>query len=143
MLVPILVFSSIGCSGMETQQAKLGVLKQSTAKILLSGNINSKGSTGRTLPTVELPLMLWSSFEYKDISKPSRSGHTKEIFCAIKETEGIPVQAGNSVKFLGDAECLYTYFTSHDGVPHKYWVGLVKVRMPETGKEAWTWRTSV
>ena len=47
------------------------------------------------------------------------------------------------IEFIEDARCLYTHFTSNEGVPHQYMIGLIKIRIPETGEEVWTWRTAV
>ena len=47
------------------------------------------------------------------------------------------------MKFIEDAECFFTHFTSLDGVPHKYMVGLIKIRISETGEEGWTWTSAV
>ncbi|MBK15893.1 MAG: hypothetical protein CL770_04305 [Chloroflexi bacterium] len=140
LLIFTFLFSIIGCSSEQVQNSKSGVFKQPIAQI---PKVNSKGDTGRSLPPAEVPLMFWKSFEYKDISRPANSGHTKENFCVIKETEGIPVQEGADVQFIKDAECFFTHFTSLDGVPHKYMIGLIKIRIPETGEEGWTWTSAV
>ena len=140
LLITSLLVLLIGCSSEQVQSSKSGVFKQ---PIVQFPKVNSKGDTGRSLPTAKVPLMFWQSFEYKDISRPALSGHTKENFCVIKETEGIPVQEGAAVKFIEDAECFFTHFTSLDGVPHKYMVGLIKIRIPETGEEGWTWTSAV
>ena len=139
-IIIVTLFTIISCSSEQVQSSKSGVLKQ---PIVQFEKVNSKGDTGRSLPPAEAPLMFWKSFEYKDISRPAAVGHTKENFCVIKETEGIPLQEGVAVKLIEDAECFFTHFTSLDGVPRKYMVGLVKIRITETGEEGWTWTSAV
>ena len=61
----------------------------------------------------------------------------------INETDGIPVKLDTPIEFIEDATCFHTFFTSADGIPHKYIVGLVKVKLLETGEEVWTWSKAV
>ena len=64
-------------------------------------------------------------------------------FCVINETDVIPIKIDTKVEFIEDARCVHTYFTSFDGIPHKYIIGLVKIRIPETSEEGWTWISAV
>ena len=96
-------------------------------------------------PEVSLPLLIWDSFEYRKINlKPGWSqGGGKETFCVINESEGTNIELGTSIEFIEDATCFYTYFTSSDGLPHKYTIGLVKIKIIDTGEEVWTWSKAV
>ena len=98
-----------------------------------------------TRPTVELPLLIWPSFESRKISISGgwSQGSNKKEFCVINEIDGIPIKIETSIKFLNDATCFYIYYTSKDGVPHKYVMGLVKIKILDTGEEVWTWRKAV
>lgn len=96
-------------------------------------------------PKIELPLLVWPSFEYRKINaKPGWSqGGGKENFCVINESDGIPIKIETPIEFLEDATCFYTFFTSLDGMPHKYIVGLVKIKILSTNQEVWTWGKAV
>jgi len=131
----------IGCSSEQSQDIKPAILKDPILKI----NIAVSGDP-KLIKNVNLPLLLWSSFEYKDINRTGQGGHTKQgkaTFCVIAETDGIQAQPKTSIEFIEDAKCLYTHFTSNEGVPHQYMIGLIKIKIPETGEEVWTWRTAV
>ena len=93
--------------------------------------------------TIKLPLLVWSSFEYKDVADLRGAVDVKLNYCVINETDGILVKLDTSIQFIEDATCFHTFFTSADGIPHKYIVGLVKVKLLETGEEVWTWRSAI
>ena len=97
------------------------------------------GSQGNN-PEVSLPLLIWPSFKYEEIPM-FRGG--KATFCVINETEGIPIQIETPIEFLEDATCFRTYFTSTDEMPHKYEIGLVKIRILDTQEQYWTWSDAV
>ena len=136
LVIFIFLFPIIGCSSEQVQSNKSGVLKQPGLKIKTSSVPES---------VVKLPLLLWSSFEYRKINlKPGWSDTVnRETFCMINETDGIPIKIDTKVEFIEDARCFHTYFTSLDGIPHKYIIGLVKIRIPETSEEGWTWISAV
>ena len=136
LLTFIFLLTIIGCSSEQAQSSKPGVLKQPGLKIKTSEVPEA---------VVKLPLLLWSSFEYRKINlKPGWSDTVnRETFCVINETDGIPIETDTKVEFIEDARCFHTYFTSADGIPHKYIIGLVKIRIPETGEEGWTWISAV
>ena len=144
----ILIISTlIGCYTGSEQVAQPAIFKAPVLKL----NTSTKGAHGGSTANkaldvfINLPLITWDSFEYRKINlKPGWSqGGGKENFCVVKETDGTPATEGSSIEFLEDATCFYTYYTSADGIPHKYQIGIVKVRIPETGTEVWTWRTAV
>ena len=99
--------------------------------------------TGAYSQTVKLPLMIWSSFEYRDVADLRGAVDVKLNYCVINETDGILVKLDTSIQFIEDATCFHTFFTSADGIPHKYVIGLVKVKLLETGEEVWTWSKAV
>ena len=82
-------------------------------------------------------------FNYKKISDLRGAVDTKINYCVINETDGTPVKLETSIEFIEDATCFHTFFTSADGIPHKYIVGLVKVKLMKTGEEVWTWSKAV
>ena len=95
-------------------------------------------------PEVKLPLIVWDSFEYRMISD-LKSGpvDTKLNYCVVNEVDSKSFEICTPIEFIEDATCFNTYFTSADKIPHKYRVGLVKVRILETGEEVWTWPKAV
>ena len=146
-LLLILTLSTLlGCSGEAEIVAKPAIFTEPFLKLNTSAKGAHGGSTAKKALDnfINLPLITWNNFEYRQINvKPGWSGGGRENFCVVNETEGTPVSLGANIEFLEDATCFYTYYTSSDGVPHKYQIGLVKVRIPETGAEVWTWRTAV
>jgi len=95
-------------------------------------------------PKVKLPLIVWDSFKYQMISDlKSARVDTKLNYCVVNEVDSKPFKLSTSIEFIEDATCFNTYFTSADKIPHKYRVGLVKVRILETGEEVWTWSKAV
>ena len=137
LLIFTFLITIIGCSSEQVQSSKPGVLKQPGLKIKTSEDPDA---------VVKLPLLLWSSFEYRKITASDFgdvSTGAKPTFCVINETEGKKVEINSSVEFVEDATCFYTYFTSSDGLPHKYMVGLVKIKIVDTGEEGWTWIPAV
>jgi len=148
ILLILITSTLIGCSGVPEQYSEPAVLKAPT----LTLNSSAKGAHGGSTVNkaldnhIKLPLITWTTFQYRMINlKPgwSQGSAGKENFCVVKETDGIPATEGSSVIFLEDATCFYTYYTSADAIPHKYQIGIVKIRIPETGEEVWTWRTAV
>ena len=101
--------------------------------------VNVYGSQGDN-PEVSLPLLIWPSFKYDEIPM-FRGG--KATFCVINEMDGIPIQIETPIEFLEDATCFRTYFTSIDEMPHKYEIGLVKIRILDTQEQYWTWSKAV
>ncbi len=143
-----LIFTTIiGCSGQD-EQVKSAVLKQPVLNInTTGGGATHGGSTSNKAldKFMDLPLLIWTTLEYRQISvkRMGDTGGTKENFCVINEVDGTSVEVGDSVEFIADENCFWTYFTSADGIPHRYQIGIVKIRIPETGKEVWTWRKAV
>ena len=147
ILLVLMMFALISCYSEPEQVAEPGIFKAPILKMNTSAKGAHGGSTANKAleVNIKLPLITWDSFEYRKINlKPGWSqGGGKENFCVVKETDGTPVTEGSPIVFLEDATCFYTYYTSADGIPHKYQIGIVKVRIPETGAEVWTWRTAI
>ena len=131
----ISLFILIGC-GENTGDTRLGKSATFVEPILLV-------KTTGYYPKIKLPLIVWDSFEYQMISDLKGSVDTKLNYCVVNEVDSKPFKLGTYIEFIEDATCFNTYFTSADKIPHKYRVGLVKVKLLETGEEVWTWSKSV
>ncbi len=128
----------VGCSNLQTSDN----LKQANfiePKLIVKPQDHGSSYS----QTVKLPLLVWNSFNYKKVSDLRGAIDTKINYCVINETDGIPVKLDTPIEFIEDATCFHTFFTSADGIPHKYIVGLVKVKLLETGEEVWTWSKAV
>ena len=127
----IVIFSA--CAGSSSSQGTAANL------VIPKLEVKVHGTEGNN-PEVFLPLLIWPSFKYQEIPM-FRGG--KATFCVINETDGIPIKIETQIEFIEDATCFRTYFTSTDQMPHKYEVGLVKIRILDTQEEYWTWSKSV
>ena len=107
-------------------------------------NLNPTPSNPKFDLFVDLPLLLWPSFEYTRIAKNSR---TKVEHCLITESEGTQLQIGAKVEVLDEARCLYILLKSNDGLPrpygHGYSITLMQIRLVETGEVGWTWSRAI
>ena len=130
----ILLVLFIAC-GSDTTDSRVGKPATFVEPILLV-------KTTGWYPKVELPLIVWDSFKYRMIPNPVRT-YEKLNYCVVNEVDSKPFKLSTSIEFIEDATCFNTYFTSADQLPHKYRVGLVKVRILETGEEVWTWANAV
>ena len=138
----ILIFIIVLCLGCSNTITNA----ETKSATLITPKLEIKVRTdGVNNPEVSLPLMIWDSFEYRKINlKPGWSqGGGKETFCVINESEGTNIELDTSIEFIEDATCFYTYFTSSDGLTHKYTVGLVKIKIIDTGEEVWIWSKAV
>ena len=132
----ILLVLFIAC-GSDTTDSRVGRPATFVEPILLV-------KTTGWYPKVKLPLIVWDSFKYQMISDlKSARVDTKLNYCVVNEVDSKPFKLSTSIEFIEDATCFNTYFTSADQLPHKYRVGLVKVRILETGEEVWTWANAV
>ena len=135
-LITFVLVLFIAC-GSDTSDARAGRPATFVEPILLV-------KTTGWYPKVKLPLIVWDSFKYQMISDlKSARVDTKLNYCVVNEVDSKPFKLSTSIEFIEDATCFNTYFTSADKIPHKYRVGLVKVRILETGEEVWTWSKSV
>ena len=64
---------------------------------------------------VDLPLLLWPSFEYRRIPRVAQMDKVEH--CLITESEGTQLQIGAKVEILDEARCLYVRLNSNDGLP--------------------------
>ena len=129
----ILLVLFIAC-GSDTTDSRVGKPATFVEPILLV-------KTTGWYPKVKLPLIVWDSFKYQMIADLKRNNTIN--YCVVNEVDSKPFKLSTSIEFIEDATCFNTYFTSSDQIPHKYRVGLVKVRILETGEEVWTWSKSV
>lgn len=102
--------------------------------------VEQYGDGGGKGPRVELPLRLWPDFEYRRIV---RQGKGKVEHCFIKEANGTPIAAGTQVTFIEDSSCFYSYIEMENGGPRNYHVGLMKIKINETGETGWIWGNAV
>ena len=87
---------------------------------------------------ISLPLEVWSTFEYKMLAVYSnRRNH-----CVI-EGRGAPVPLGSKVEVIDEATCFYVRFNEPGESPRTYPMGLMKVRVVDTGQEGWIWNTAI
>ena len=133
MIVFGLIVILSACGGSSSNKTTPADLKNPKIEVKVYG---SEG----TNPEVSLPLLIWPSFKYQEIPM-FRGG--KATFCVINETDGIPIKIDTPIEFIEDATCFRTYFTSADQLPHKYEIGLVKIKILDTQEEYWTWSKAV
>ncbi|MQG18416.1 MAG: hypothetical protein FI687_01365 [SAR202 cluster bacterium] len=87
---------------------------------------------------IQLPLEVWSSFEYRMLAIYS----TKHNHCVI-DGRGDPVPIDARVKVIDEATCLYVRFNDPGESPRTYPLGLMKIKVIDTGQEGWIWNTAV
>ena len=94
---------------------------------------------------IQLPLLIWDSYRTEMISlKAIGTGYSaKGEFCVIDEISGKQLQKNSKVQIIDESTCLYSRMNSSEGLPKHYIVGLIKVRLIETGEEGWTWTKSI
>ena len=54
-----------------------------------------------------------------------------------------PIAVGTQVTFIEDASCFYSYIEMENGGPRNYHVGLMKIKINETGEIGWIWGNAV
>ena len=144
VLTVLIVFSfSCGDQGESGPKFGTGTLKQAVYNLNKApSNPNSDtGTTGRVDRFVDLPLLLWPSFEYRRI--PRVVEKDKVEHCLITESEGAQLQPGTKVEIIDEARCFYVLLNSKDGIPKPYTITLVQIRLIETGEEGWTWSKAI
>ena len=126
----------ISCSSSDSSSgaAKPGSVVTPSLEVEQYGDGGGKG------PRVELPLRLWPDFEYRRLV---RQGKGKVEHCFIKEANGTPIAVGTQVTFIEDASCFYSYIEMENGGPRNYHVGLMKIKINETGEIGWIWCNAV
>jgi len=143
-LIILIVFSfSCGDQGESGPKFGTGTLKQAVYNLNKApSNPNSDtGTTGRVDRFVDLPLLLWPSFEYRRI--PRVVEKDKVEHCLITESEGAQLQPGTKVEIIDEARCFYVRLNSKDGIPRSYTTTFAQIRVIETGEEGWTWSKAI
>ena len=143
-LIILIVFSFIcGDQGESGPKFGTGTLKQAVYNLNKApSNPNSDtGTTGRVDRFVDLPLLLWPSFEYRRI--PRVVEKDKVEHCLITESEGAQLQPGTKVEIIDEARCFYVRLNSKDGIPRSYTTTFAQIRVIETGEEGWTWSKAI
>ena len=144
VLTVLIVFSfSCGDQGVSGPKFGTGTLKQAVYNLNKApSNPNSDtGTTGRVDRFVDLPLLLWPSFEYRRI--PRVVEKDKVEHCLITESEGAQLQPGTKVEIIDEARCFYVGLNSKDGIPRSYTTTFAQIRVIETGEEGWTWSKAI
>ena len=144
VLTVLIVFSfSCGDQGESGPKFGTGTLKQAVYNLNKApSNPNSDtGTTGRVDRFVDLPLLLWPSFEYRRI--PRVVEKDKVEHCLITESEGAQLQPGTKVEIIDEARCFYGRLNSKDGIPRSYTTTFAQIRVIETGEEGWTWSKAI
>ena len=144
VLTVLIVFSfSCGDQGESGPKFGTGTLKQAVYNLNKApSNPNSDtGTTGRVDRFVDLPLLLWPSFEYRRI--PRVVEKDKVEHCLITESEGAQLQPGTKVEIIDEARCFYVRLNSKDGIPRSYTTTFAQIRVIETGEEGWTWSKAI
>ena len=144
VLTVLIVFSfSCGDQGESGPKFGTGTLKQAVYNLNKApSNPNSDtGTTGRVDRFVDLPLLLWPSFEYRRI--PRVVEKDKVEHCLITESEGAQLQPGTKVEIIDEARCFYVGLNSKDGIPRSYTTTFAQIRVIETGEEGWTWSKAI
>ena len=137
VLFIVMIFLLLGCSGGNGDKGSS--VSKGTLKTPVQ-NLNPNPSNSNFDVFVDLPLLLWPSFEYKRIA---RNHKTKVEHCLITESEGVEMNIGSKVEVLDEARCLYVLMSSNDGLPRPYTITLMKIRLVETGEEGWTWSKAI
>ena len=140
LLFIVMIFLLQGCSNGNEDKGKsvsTGILKTPVQ------NLNPNPSNSNFDVFVDLPLLLWPSFEYKRITNYTGQNHQKVEHCLITESEGVEMKIGAKVEVLDEARCLYVLMSSNDGLPRPYTITLMKIRLIETGEEGWTWSKAI
>ena len=144
VLTVLIVFSfSCGDQGVSGPKFGTGTLKQAVYNLNKApSNPNSDtGTTGRVDRFVDLPLLLWPSFEYRRIPRVAQKDKVEH--CLITESEGAQLQPGTKVEVIDEARCFYVRLNSKDGIPRSYTTTFAQIRVIETGEEGWTWSKAI
>ena len=133
-----------GCSdasGTKDSSGSTGILKQPVQNLNPSSKDSRITSNSKSDIFVDLPLLLWTSFEYRRISRGYSMAKVEH--CLVTESEGAQLQIGTRVEILDEAKCLYVLLSSKNGAPKPYMITLMKIKVVETGTEGWTWSKAI
>jgi len=144
LILLVLALMFVGCSigiGDNDLSASTGTLKQPVQNLNPSRKDIRLSSNPKSDVFVDLPLLLWPSFEYRRISRNYTM--TKVEHCLITESEGTQLQIGAKVEILDEAKCLYVLLSSNDGLPRPYTITLMQIKVVATGEKGWTWSGAI
>ena len=139
-----------GCTK-EKSEVQSATIKHPTLAVNPSGGPQSSKhggtATNKDLDiTVNLPLVLFPSFEYRMITRGggfSTIAPGRDEFCIINESEASQLEIDTKIEVIEEARCLYVRLNSSEGIPRSYATGIMKIRLIETGEEGWTWSKAV
>ncbi len=114
-----------------------------------SRSVGEKKSDENLKRKIELPLIMWDSWEAKRYGvaggidsagyfKPS----VKVDFCAVRG-DGTPLEVGTKVEILEHAACLYSIQFIEGQKAPQYMIGMSKIRVVKTGQEGWVYSPAV
>ena len=134
LAMTLLVFS---CSKSGQKQSQFAVLEE--ASLIQNITRNTKQYNKSFDRTIPLPLKIWPSYTQKMLAVASSR---KRDTCVL-EGEPTNVPSMTEVEILEEATCLYTFLQEEGKVPAQYFVGLIKIKVVETGQIGWIWEKAV
>ena len=126
------------CGGGTETSFKSAELQQPTAQ---AANFALSSKEGPDQPYFDLPVLLFPSYTEALIRvKPDWRGGGKEDFCSINKSEGSEISLESDIEVIGEATCFYSIIKSEGD---KYFTGLLKIRVIDTGQEGWIWASAI
>ena len=121
------------CGGGTETSFKSAELQQPTAQ---AANYALSSKEGPDQPYFDLPVLLRV--------KPDWRGGGKEDFCSINKSEGSEISLESDIEVIGEATCFYSIIKSEEKpAGDKYFTGLLKIRVIDTGQEGWIWASAI
>jgi len=148
LLVIVLISCSSGGGG--GSEGTIELVKPVIVSAPVSArNVGEKKSDENLKRKIELPLIMWDSWEAKRYGvaggidsagyfKPS----LKADFCAVRG-DGTLLEVGTKVEVLEHAPCLYSIQFIEGQKAPQYMIGMSKIRVIETGQEGWVFSPAV
>ena len=130
------------CGGGTETSFKSAELQQPTAQV---ANFALSSKEGPDQPYFDLPVLLFPSYTEALIRvKPDWRGGGKEDFCSINKSEGSEISLESDIEVIGEATCFYSVIKSKEKpAGDKYFTGLLKIRVIDTGQEGWIWASAI
>ena len=130
------------CGGGTNTAFKSAVLQLPTAQ---AANFALSSKEGPEQPYYDLPVLLFPSYTESLIRvKPDWRGGGKEDFCSINKSEGSEISLESEIEVIGEAICFYSVIKSEEKpAGDKYFTGLLKIRVIDTGQEGWIWASAI
>jgi len=148
LLIPLFLILGVvfiaGC-GNSASESSTGVLQESYVEIS-SALLYTKESPSdvKNSPKIrkDLSPRIWVEMEEKRLNYAIHLG--KEPFCLVRG-EGISFETGEKVEIVETPtnNCQKSMLMVEGQAPSKLPIGMVKVRIIDTGQEGWTWDNSV